>query len=52
MLQHEYQTWFEGRPEALESSAQYERAQETAEQLATVVDLLLDIEPPRGYGRD
>jgi hypothetical protein len=48
-LQDEYRTWLDRLPENLAESR-------TAEKLQAIIDLdldeLLDIEPPRGYGRD
>jgi len=39
-------------PESLAAGDQAERLQETIEQLETAADLLDEIQPPRGYGRD
>ena len=48
-LQAEYTAWADGLPEALRDTV-------TAEALQAIVDLdlsdLVDIQPPRGYGRD
>ena len=48
-LQAEYQAWLDSLPENLRSSA-------VAEQLEAICDLDLDVlqdmEPPRGFGRD
>ena len=47
-LQAEYQDWLDALPEGLEDSATAERLREICE-----LDLeALDVEPPRGYGRD
>ncbi len=51
-LHYEFEAWLESMPAALESSAQYERLRATVDQLAIVVDVLGEVEPPRGYGRD
>jgi hypothetical protein len=52
ILHREYEAWLDSLPETLEASAQYERVSETVDQLATIVDLFQEIEPPRGFGRD
>lgn len=47
-LQADYQTWLDGLPESLADSA-------TADALRTVCELdvaALEVEPPRGFGRD
>lgn len=51
-LQCEYQVWLESLPEALQEGDQAARLTEAIEALETVVDLLSQIEPPRGFGRD
>jgi len=51
-LHAEYESWLEGMPESLAAGDQAERLQETIEQLETAADLLDEIQPPRGYGRD
>jgi hypothetical protein len=51
-LHDEYEDWLNGRPDALESSVQYQKAEDTVEKLAAVLDLLGEIDPPLGYGRD
>ena len=51
-LQHEYEAWLTSLPEALHDGDQGERLAETIEQLGAVADLLSEITPPRGYGRD
>lgn len=51
-LHDEYEDWLNGRPDALESSVQYQKAEDTVEKLAAVLELLGEIDPPRGYGRD
>lgn len=51
-LQHEYETWLESLPEALQDGDQAARLAETIEQLQAVVDLLSEVTPPRGFGRD
>lgn len=51
-LQGEYQAWLESLPEALQDGDQATRLTEAIEALEAVVDLLSQIEPPRGFGRD
>ena len=47
-LQAEYQDWLDALPEGLEDSAMAERLREICE-----LDVeALDVEPPRGFGRD
>jgi hypothetical protein len=48
----EYEDWLAAVPESLQGSEQAQRLSETIDQLAAVIDLLSDIEPPRGFGRD
>jgi hypothetical protein len=51
-LQLEYETWLESIPETLEGSSQADRAREAIEQLAAAADMLDEVQPPRGFGRD
>jgi hypothetical protein len=51
-LQSEYQVWLEAIPEALQDGEQAARLTETIEALENVAELLSQIEPPRGFGRD
>lgn len=51
-LLEEYQGWLDTLPESLEDSGQAERLNETIEQLEAAVDILSEVQPPRGYGRD
>jgi len=51
-LQHEYESWYESLPEALQDGPQAERLAEAIEQLEAAADILSGITPPRGYGRD
>lgn len=51
-LRDEYEDWLRSLPEALEDSRQAQVLAETVEQLEAVVDLLTEIQPPRGFGRD
>jgi hypothetical protein len=48
----EYEDWLAALPESLQDSDQATRLTETIDQLAAVIDLLSDIDPPRGFGRD
>ena len=51
-LRDEYQEWLSSLPESLEDSRQAQVLAEAVEQLEAVVDLLSEIQPPRGFGRD
>jgi hypothetical protein len=51
-LQQEYETWRDSLPESLRESEQADRLTETIEQLETVGELLSQIQPPKGFGRD
>jgi hypothetical protein len=51
-LQGEYQAWLDSLPEPLQEGDQATRLTETIEALEAVVDLLSQLEPPRGFGRD
>ena len=52
VLRDEYQGWLDSLPESLEESCQAERLRETVEQLDAVTDLLVEVQPPRGFGKD
>lgn len=51
-LLEEYQDWLDSIPEPLQDSRQAELLGETVDQLAAVIDILSEIQPPRGFGRD
>jgi len=51
-LHQEYEQWLESLPESLQDTEQANRLTETVEQLATVLDVLSDLNPPKGFGRD
>jgi hypothetical protein len=51
-LRDEYALWGDSIPEPLQESEQATRLRETVEQLETIVDLLSELAPPRGFGRD
>jgi hypothetical protein len=51
-LRQEYQTWLESLPETLQDSCQATKLAETIEQLEAVVELLAEIQPAKGFGRD
>jgi len=51
-LQQEYEEWLAALPESLQDSSLAERLQETVDQLAQAADLLAEIDPPKGFGRD
>jgi len=48
----EYEDWLAGIPESLQGTEQAVRLSETIDQLAAVIDLLSEVDPPRGFGRD
>lgn len=48
----EYQAWLDSLPESLVDSRQAQLLAETTAELEAVVDLLAEIQPPRGFGRD
>ena len=47
-----YEDWRNQMPESLESSAQVEKLTDTVEKLGAVAEMLADIDPPLGFGRD
>lgn len=51
-LRREYEAWLDSLPEALRDGDQATRLTETIEQLDAAHDLLSEIQPPLGYGRD
>jgi len=51
-LQMEYQVWLDSLPETLEGCVQAEMLGETIEQLDTIAELLGEVQPPLGFGRD
>jgi hypothetical protein len=51
-LLQEYESWLEALPPSLADGEQATKLAETIEQLAGVSDLLAEIVPPRGFGRD
>lgn len=48
----EYGDWLASLPDSLQDTEQAHRLSDTIDQLAAVIDLLSDIDPPRGFGRD
>jgi len=52
LLKAEYERWLNRIPEPLQDGEQANRLTETIEHLENVIDLLSEIEPPRGFGRD
>jgi len=48
----EYESWAESLPESLADSSQASMLAETIELLTNVADLLGEVNPPRGFGRD
>lgn len=51
-LKGEYEAWLESVPEPLQDGTLADRLTETIEQLDSVVELLADVQLPKGYGRD
>jgi hypothetical protein len=51
-LHDEYESWFESMPEPLQGSDQGQRLSETVEQLSAILELMMELNPPRGFGRD
>ena len=51
-LLSEYESWAESMPESLADSSQASMLAETIELLTNIADLLGEVSPPRGFGRD
>lgn len=51
-LKQDYEGWLHSLPESLQDGDQASRATETIEQLEAILDLLSDVRPPLGFGRD
>ncbi|NMA28854.1 MAG: hypothetical protein GX934_13950 [Burkholderiales bacterium] len=51
-LHDEYENWLNSLPESLQDGQQASLLVETVEQLESVLELLSEIHPPRGFGRD
>lgn len=47
-----YEDWREQMPDSLEGSAQVDKLSDTIDKLGGVADMLADIDPPLGFGRD
>lgn len=47
-----YEDWRDQMPDSLESSAQVEKLTDTVEKLSAMAEILADIDPPLGFGRD
>lgn len=52
ILLEEYEGWAERMPESLRGSDQAEMLADTIEKLTNLNDILSEINPPRGFGRD
>ena len=52
LLLEEYQSWAESMPESLSESGQANMLAETIDMLSNIADLLSEVSPPRGFGRD
>ena len=48
----EYEDWLAALPDNLQDSGQGQRVSEVIDQFAAVIDLISEIELPRGFGRD
>jgi hypothetical protein len=51
-LATEYEDWLAALPEPLQESALGDKLRETVEQLTAAADLLREVDPPKGFGRD
>lgn len=51
-LQVEYERWLDVLPDSLAESQLAERLTETIDQFQAAADLIAEIDPPRGFGRD
>jgi hypothetical protein len=51
-LHDEYEHWLASLPEAVQGGELADRLNETVEQLSTILELLGELNPPRGFGRD
>lgn len=51
-LQAEYERWLDVLPDSLAESQLAERLTETVDQFQAAADLIAEIDPPRGFGRD
>jgi len=51
-LAAQYEDWLAALPEQLQHSALADKLSETIEQLNGAADLLSDVDPPKGFGRD
>jgi hypothetical protein len=47
-----YEDWRDQVPDSLEGTAQAEKLADTIEKLCAVVEMMADIDPPLGFGRD
>jgi hypothetical protein len=51
-LHDEYESWLSALPDALQGGSVAEKLTETVEALATILELIQSLDPPRGFGRD
>lgn len=51
-LKEEYEAWLEGLPEAFQDGDVAGRLAETVEQMEAICELLGELQPPKGFGRD
>lgn len=52
VLLDEYEDWLARLPESLQDSVQAQNLTECIESLSSAADLLAEITPPRGFGKD
>ena len=52
MLLEEYKSWADGIPESLRNSGQANKLAETIDLLSNIAELLSEVTPPQGFGRD
>lgn len=51
-LRQEYDAWFDSLPPSLADSVLADKLVETTDQLEAISEILADVEPPLGFGRD
>jgi hypothetical protein len=51
-LLDEYQDWLDRLPDSLQESGQAQNLADTIESLSSAADLLAELTPPRGFGKD
>jgi hypothetical protein len=51
-LHDEYESWRDATPESLQGSDAWQRLDATVETLAEILNLISQLDPPRGFGKD